>query len=109
MFPGAESVVIYRKTSGAVDAYGNPSKTLQQITVNNVLVAFGSSTEPVEVARNPIDSMLTLYFPHGTVVQPEDEFQVRGQMWVKEGDPSDWATINNFEVGVVVQVRRRRG
>ena len=102
-------MTIVRRTAGTADQYGNPTHTTQLIQVENVLVAFGSSSEPVEVARNPIDAGVTLYFPNGTQIHSGDEFEVRGERWVKDGDPQVWPTVNGFAVGVVVPVRRRRG
>jgi hypothetical protein len=51
-----------------------------------------------------------LYFPHGTVIETGDEFEVRGQHFVKDGRAMDW--ISPFAgqfAGVVVNVRQTLG
>ena len=106
---GDEPIYIHRRVAAGVDDYGNATYSTSEILVRNCLVGFSGSSEPSEVARNPIDARLTLYFPHGTVIEDGDEFEVREKRWVKDGDPEAWPTVAGFEVGVVVNVRRRRG
>lgn len=107
---GDEPIFIHRKTESGVDDYGNPTHTVEQILIRDALFSYGSSGEPVEVARNPIDAALTLYLPEGTTVLDGDVFEIRGSMWVKDGEPSEWPQLwPGFVPGVVLQVRRRRG
>lgn len=108
---GNESIDIIRQASGgAVNGYGNPVFGTETITVPNVLVANGSTGEPVELARTPIDASLTIYLPAGTVIEDTDIFVVRGGEWVKDGDAQVWPQLwAGFVPGVVVSVRRRRG
>jgi hypothetical protein len=106
---GDEPIYIHRRTANGVDSYGNPSFTASQELVRNCLIGFSGSAEPVDVSRDPIDAKLTIYFPHGTVIQEGDRFEIREQIWEKDGDPSVYDTIGTFEVGVIVNVRRRRG
>lgn len=110
IFDGGETILIHRKSLTAVDAYGNPTSSTITISVSNVLVSFESTNEPVDVARDPIDAQLTLYLPNGTVIQNDDRFEVRGEMWLKDGIAKDWrAPFDSFETGVVVHVRKRLG
>ena len=105
-----EPIYIHRKTESGVDSYGNPTYTVEEILVRNVLFAYGTTTEPVEVEREPVDARLTLYFPYGTVIEDGDEFEIRNTMWVKDGEPNDWQQLfAGFTPGVVVGVRRRDG
>lgn len=109
MIAGDSTVTIHRRTSDSVDDYGNVIYATEQIVVDRVLIALGSTASMEEVARLAIDSGLTLYMPHGTVILEDDLFEVNGDMWEKDGDSEPWDTVNAFEVGVVVKLRRRRG
>ena len=106
---GDEPIFIIRRTEDGVDKYGNPTYTTQEILIRDALFAFGATMEPVNVERNPIDAKLTLYLPHGTLIEEGDLFEIRETLWEKDGDPAAYPTIDGFEVGVVVNVRRRRG
>jgi hypothetical protein len=107
---GNEPIVIVRSTENGNDAYGNPTYGKQEILIRDGLFAFGSGDEPVDATRNAIDAALTLYLPKGTVVEEEDVFIIREVEWVKDGDPEVWEQLwSGFDVGVVVQVRKRRG
>lgn len=107
---GDEPIFIHRKTQSGVDEYGNPSFTTEEILVRDCLFSYGSSSEPDDINRNPIDAALTLYLPEGTVIEPEDVFEIRETMWVKDGDAQEYPQLwPGFVPGVVVSVRRRRG
>lgn len=106
---GDTPIFIHRRTQVALDEYGNPTYTTEEILVRNVLIGWGGSQEPQEVARDAIDASLTLYLPPQTQVLDGDIFEIRETMWEKDGDPQEWDAVNGFEVGVVVKVRRRRG
>lgn len=106
---GTEPVTIIRRTAASVDEYGNPTYTTREIVIREALFAFGTTNEPLDTARNPIDAKLTLYFPHGTVIEEGDLFKVRDVVWMKDGEAAAWPTVEGFNVGVIVQVRKRRG
>lgn len=107
---GGETIVIKRRTLVGEDEYNLPEYTTANITVRDCLIAFGSTSEPVEVDREPIDASLTLYLPPGTVIEPGDVFHVRSTDFVKDGDGQEWISpFDGFPSGVVVKVRRRRG
>jgi hypothetical protein len=107
---GNETVTILRRASGARDEYGLPAVTETEITVDGVLVGFDSTDEPVSDMEDPQMTALTLYFPVGTVILPNDEFAVRGDVFVKAGRQQDWnSPFAGFEAGVVVKVRQRLG
>lgn len=107
---GLETVTIVRRTEDSVDEYGNPEFTTSLIAVPGCFVGTAATGEPVEVSRTPIDAGLTIYFPHGTVIEPGDAFNIRGGLWDKDGDPMVWASgWPGFTPGVVLSVRRRRG
>jgi hypothetical protein len=107
---GDEVINISRRSLGAFDDYGNATTTRTSIAVANCLIGFGSTNEATDPARNPVDAALTIFLPSGTEVLDGDEFEIRGEMWVKDGDAIsyqvDWP---GFTPGVSINVRRRRG
>lgn len=108
-FRGSETVVIKRRSPNSVDAHGNKTYTLTTITVTDCMVGFGSTNETDTAERTAIDQSLTIYMPNGTVVEPGDKFLIRGVEFVKDGNAQEWIPPFDFNVGVVVQVRKRNG
>lgn len=108
---GIETVTIIRRsTTGTRDEYGMAVHTTANVTVNNVLVAFDQTNEPVIDGRKPQDTGITLYFPMGTTINEGDEFEIRGERWLKDGRQEDWISPwASFQTGVVVKVRQRVG
>lgn len=107
---GVETVSIHRREQVGVDAHRNPEYERTEIVIGNCLVGFGATNEPTIVDGNPVDSNVTLYLPNNTEVVDGDEFEIRGELWVKDGDPHAWVSpFAGFNPGVVVMVRRRRG
>lgn len=110
MLQGVESVTIIRKASSGVDDYGLPIRTSTQIVVPNVLVGFDSTGEPVSESKDSQNVSVKLFFPHGTVIHPADEFLIRGERFVKDGRAMDWVSpMHGLDVGVVVNVRQTLG
>lgn len=108
-FRGNETVVITRRSAASVDAYGNKTFTTTTITVKDVFLGFGTTNEPVDANRDPVDQSVTLYFPNGTQIQEGDVFTVRNVKWVKDGSPEVWENPFGLDAGVVVKVRKRNG
>lgn len=108
-FRGNETVTIKRRSATATDEYGNKTYSQTTITVKNALIGFGGESEGVEPNREPSDVGLTLYLPNGTQVLPGDRFIVRGTEFVKDGEAQAWSAPYEFEVGVVVKVKKRNG
>lgn len=108
-FRGSETVVIKRRSATATDEWGNKTYSHTTITVKNCMVGFGGESEQVEPNREPSDVSVTLYLPNGTTVLPGDRFIVRGTEFVKDGDAQTWAAPFDFEVGVIVKVKKRNG
>lgn len=107
---GVEQVTVHRRSKTGDDDYGNPVFTRESILFTSVLVGFGSTSEPSIVDGDPVKSGVTLYFPAGSEIVDGDEFEIRGEMWVKDGDPQVWVSpFSGFNAGVVVMVRRSRG
>lgn len=108
-FRGSETVTIRRRSATATDDYGNKTYSTTTIVVKGCLIGFSGENEGNEPDRQPSDVSLTLYMPNGTVVQPGDRFIVRGTEFVKDGEAEDWTAPFDFNVGVVVKVKKRRG
>jgi hypothetical protein len=107
---GGETITVRRRSQASTDDYGNPVYTTTTITIKDALVAFGSTDEPVDASRNPIDSKITIYLPNGTTVQDGDTFLIRNTSWVQDGQHQDWVSpFTSFEAGTVVQLRKRVG
>ena len=106
---GDTPIFIHRRTETGVDGYGNPTYSTEEILVRNCLLGWGGTSEPIDPARNPVDAALTVYFPHGTEILDGDVFEIRNSLWEKNGDAISYETVNGFEAGVVVSVRRRSG
>lgn len=108
-FRGSETIIIKRRSATATDDYGNKTYSTTTITVKNCMIGVGGSNDMVEPNREPSDVALTLYMPNGTQVEAGDRFIVRGTEFVKDGDAQVWTPPFDFEVGVVVQVKKRNG
>ena len=107
---GDEPIFIIRRAQTGVDDYGNPTYSRTETLVRHCLISYDGSSEPVDVARDPIDASITLYLPAGTAIEDGDVFEVRGTEWVKDGDQQEWPALwPGFVPDVVVKVRRRRG
>lgn len=108
-FRGSETVTIKRRSAVATDDWGNKTYTDTIVTVKNCMLGFGGSSEAVEPAREMSDQTLTIYMPNGTKIEPGDRFIIRGTEFIKDGEAQDWQAPFNFNVGVVVNVKKRRG
>jgi hypothetical protein len=81
---GSETVTILRKVStNTVNDYGHEVDTIETLLVNNCLVAFGSTSEPVDINRNAADIALTVYMPKNTIIADGDIFVIRDIEYVK--------------------------
>lgn len=108
-FRGSETVVIKRRSGASTDEYGNKVSSTTLITVRDCMIGFGNSDEPVQTGADPIVTGLTIYMPNGTQVLPTDRFIIRNTEFVKDGDPQEWNPPFDFQVGVVVKVRKVNG
>lgn len=107
---GGETITVSRRIAGAVDDFGNPTYTTETVTIRDVLIAIGSTSEPVDPARDATDANLTAYLPQGTLIAEGDVFIVHGERWVKDGSAQSWVSpFPATEAGVVVPLRRRHG
>lgn len=101
-----ELVTQTRLSSSSVDAYNLPVITRTDTTLN-AAVAPRTTTKTVGASETTIIEGLTLYLDAGVVVSPTDEFTVRGQLYLVDGEAFDWKSgIGDWNPGVVVNLRR---
>lgn len=105
-----EPIIIHRRAESGTDAYGNPTYTTSEILVRDGLFGFDPGSEPASASEDPVNASLILYLPPKTVVLDGDKFEIRGTMWLKDGNQQAWQQVwPGFTPGVVVRVRQVRG
>ena len=108
MFRGTETVTVIGRTAGAVDAYGMPEQTIVSYEITECLVEYDSTSEPVLATENPVIQSATVYVPLPAQVDEFDQFEIRGERWVKDGSVVQWESPFGRPVEfVIVKVRRR--
>jgi hypothetical protein len=101
-----ELVTQTRLSSNSVDSYNLPVIVRTDTTLN-AAVSPRTTTKTVGASETTIIEGLTLYLDAGVVVNPTDEFTVRGQLYLVDGEAFDWHSgIGNWNPGVVVNLRR---
>ena len=112
-FPYAEQVTVQTATA-ILDPYSGETTGLDWSTPTERVelcgVADGGSTEPVEVARNAVDSDFDLIFDHDPGITAADRVVVRGLTCEVAGRPFMWhSPFTGWEPGMVVRVKVREG
>lgn len=102
-----ETITITRSTALSTDAFGNPTYTTSTVTVDNVLVGWGSQGTNSEASRTPSDATITLYLTKALVTYPNDLFTVRETDWLFDGQ-QDWSALDGSSK-TVLHLRQRRG
>lgn len=89
MFGHGETVLLHRFTGSGRDSHNNvvPAYADPE-TIDGVAVAPGSSSEPRNGASQRVITQMSIYPPAGLVVDPRDQFTVRGKRYAVEGDMS---------------------
>lgn len=115
LIKGKETILVKRYAfTGEVDEFGNDVKTKTFIAVPNSKWAEGSTANGTPVDTLETKTTATIYFPSGTVIEPEDEF-FRGtsttKSWVMNGLPVVWEVPPGFPIqpDTIVEVMRRDG
>jgi len=103
-----ETITITRSSALSTDAFGNPTYTTSTVTVDDVLVGWGSQGTNSEASRTPSDATITLYLTSALVTYPNDLFAVRGSDWLFDGQ-QDWTNPYGGVAGTVIHLRQRRG
>lgn len=113
-FPHGETVTRQRATA-VVDPYSGESTELDWSTpdtlaIDGCAVASGGSLEPVEAARNAVDSDFDVLAPFGSDVRSTDRLVIRGLVCEVVGRPFDWASpFSGWQAGMVIQAKIREG
>jgi hypothetical protein len=116
MFVHGETVTVL--TAGeVVDPYSGDSvedwDSPTEVIVNRVAVAMGGSlgsSEPLQDARNQVESDFDLLFPPSATVTAQDRVVVRGLTCEVVGRPFLWRNpFTGWTPGLVVQAKLREG
>ena len=108
VFAHGEAVTRHAYSPGEEDGYGQAAPTYTDEVWTGVAFAPGQSSEPL---RNGVETTATLYDPQGRAVSPLDEFTVRGERYMVDGDTSgQWANpFTGWMPGSVISLRRVSG
>lgn len=112
-FPFGETVTVLtagtktdRYSDQNAEDWGNPT----EVAVDGVAVADGGSTEPLQDARNSVESDYDLYFPVDTELTRESRVRVRGQVCEVVGNPFLWRSpLTGWTPGLVVRAKFAEG
>jgi hypothetical protein len=108
MFKGTETVTVIGRSAGTVNAYGIPEQIIVSYNIADCLVEYDSTSEPVLATENPVVQTATVYIPLPALVDEFDEFDIRGERWVKDGSVMQWESPFGRPVEfLIVKVRRR--
>lgn len=112
MISRGEKVTWHRASTDETDSYGKPMTTWEDIVLEEVGVAPGSSSEPRHATNiNRLSTSMTITLTEDPGIGPEDEFTVRGRRYEVEGDVGG-AWVNPFtgtSFGTEVELRRVSG
>ena len=108
-FAYGETVVVLTATQvtdpysgGTVESWDAPTEA----AVEGVAVADGGSLEPVQDARNSVESDFDLLFPPDETVTAQQRVVVRGLTCTVQGRPFLWRNpFTGWEPGLVVQAK----
>lgn len=113
-FPAGETVTRQRGVA-VTDPYSGQATSLDWTTpltldIDGCGVADGGSLEPVQDARNSVDSDFDVVMPTGSDVLATDRLVVRGLVCEIAGRPFDWTNpFSGWQPGMVVKAKIREG
>jgi hypothetical protein len=103
-----ESITQIQRSSSGTDSHGLPVWVETRITLH-AIVAARSSGLTTEADAFTITQGITLYLPTGTQILDGDKFEVRGKVYVIDGEPFDWRDgLGNWNPGTVVNLTREQ-
>lgn len=109
-FTYGETITVMPGPPGT-DSYGDPlpiTRTGGDIT--GCAVAPRYSTEPTERGRQGVIVGLSIYAPTGSDILFTDLIEVRGQVYMVEGDPGDWVNpFTGWAPGMEIALKRAAG
>lgn len=112
-FPHGETVTV--QTPGTVtDPYsGEPTTswdTFTEFDVDGCGVADGGSLEPLQDARNAVDSDFDVIMPPDAEVSAQNRLVIRGLVCEISGRPFAWRNpFTGWEPGILVRAKIREG
>lgn len=112
MFTNGETVTWHRAIMGETDGYGRPITTFEDLVLEDVAVAPGSSSEPRRASRlNQLEVNMTIYLVEDPGVTEADEFTVRGKRYTVEGEVGGgWGNpFTGTSFGTEIRLRRDTG
>lgn len=113
-FPYGETVTRLRATA-ITDPYSGEQTGLDwsspsELEIAGCAVASGGSLEPLQDARNAVDSDFDVLAPFGADVRAADRLVVRGLTCEVAGRPFDWRSpFTGWEPGTLIQAKIREG
>lgn len=109
-FNSTEKIKVIRKAfSNVIDERGNEEFLITEIEVD-ALVAPGATSTSRDISRTTLSVDFTLYLPFDFQVEDADSYEIRGELFNKDGDAQDWRTPGGFwQAGTVVEVSRAEG
>jgi hypothetical protein len=110
MFANGETVTVLPGPA-TFDAYGDPiASTRVGGDILGCGVAPRYSTEPTVRGRQGVIVGLSIYAPAGSDILFTDLLEVRGQVYMVEGDAADWVSpFTGWAPGMEVAVKRAVG
>lgn len=102
-----ETVGRIRETpTGAFDRYGNATFTTAEVVVVGAAFAPAGTRIPVEVGREMVIEVPTLYWRTQVDAVPSDQWRVRGVVYDTDADPAEWVDPFGSAVGgTVIQLK----
>lgn len=114
MFAHGETVTRLRGTP-TTDPYSGESTGVDwampaALAIENCGVADGGSLEPLQDARNAVDSDFDVLAPYGSDVQSGDRLVVRGLTCEVSGRPFAWRSpFSGWQPGTIIHATIREG
>lgn len=114
MFPFGETVTRLRSTP-TFDAYADAPagvswRTPDELEIPGCAFNPGTSTEPVQDARNAVITRPEVYAPAGSDVLPGDRLVVRGVTYEVDGRPADYRSpFTGWAPGLVILLKDVEG
>lgn len=109
-FAYGETVTRLRATT-ATDPYSNEATAEDwsnptELAIDGCAVADGGSLEPLQNARNSVESDFDVLAPFGSDIRANDRLVIRGLTCETVGRPFDWQSpFTGWEAGMVVHAK----
>jgi hypothetical protein len=114
VFPHGETVTRQRGVE-VTDPYSGEATEIDwsnpdELEITGCAVADGGSLEPVQDARNEVDSDFDVLAPYGSDVLAGDRLVIRALVCEVQGRPFDWLhPMTGWKPGTVIKAKIREG